>query len=124
MPLPEKLNIIQFLSEKISTKTRGTSTALKVLRKASQAGLPLDFDMIYYVASNSSAVGKTAENLVREYLTQSLSDDPETDASLRLTLHLALEEQLQLAQEQLDKTKITACQKSMLESGNTPPDAS
>ena len=134
LPLPEKLNIIQTLSQKISTETTGISTALNVLRQANQAGLPLDFDMIYKItdmASEPSALGKTAKNLVREYLnTQSLSDDPDTDASLRLTLHLKLEKQLpkksQLAQEQEqpDETKITACQKSILPSNNTPPDAS
>ena len=129
-PLPEKLNIIQFLSENISTKTTGISTALNVLRQANKAGLPLDFDMIYEVTdmvSEPSALGETAENLVREYLnTPSLSDDPDTDARLRLTLHLELEEQLakrsQLAQP--DKAEITACQKSMLPSDNTQPDAS
>ena len=131
LPLPEKLNIIQFLSENIYIKPDGKKTALNVLRQANKADLPLDFDMIYKVTdmvSEPSALGKTAENLVREYLTQSLSDDPETDASLRLTLHLALEEQLakksQPAQPQTDKAEITACQKSMLASGDTPPDAS
>ena len=133
LPLPEKLKIINFLSKKVFETVRGTETALEVLLAAKQADLPLDFDMIYYVASHSSALGKAAENLVREYLnTQSLSDDPETDASLRLTLHLELEDQLakrsQLAQEQPkpqpDKAGITGCQKSMLPSDNTPPDDS
>ena len=133
LPLPEKLKIINFLSKKVFETVRGTETALEVLLAAKKADLPLplDFDMIYYVASNSSVLGEASESLVREYLnTQSLSDDPDTDARLRLTLHLALEKQLpkksQLAQEQPqpDKAGITACQKSMLESGNTPPDAS
>ena len=131
LPLSEKLKIINFLSKKVFETVRGTETTLEVLLAAKKADLPLDFDMIYYVASHSSALGKTAENLVREYLnTPSLSDDPDTDARLKLTLHLALEEQLpkksqpEQEQPQPDKANITNCQKSMLESGNTPPDAS
>ena len=132
LPLPEKLKIVQFLSKQIYEHTSGIPKALNVLLAAKQADLPLDFDMIHYITDMIPApfaLGKAAENLVREYLnTPSLSDDPDTDARLKLTLHLALEEQLskrsQLAQEQSNKAKTTDCQKSMLTSGNTQPDAS
>ena len=94
--------------------------ALNVLLAAKQAGLPLDFDMIYKatdIVSDTSPAGKAAENLVREYLnTPSLSDDPDTDSKLRLTLHFELEQQLAKRQSLLQEhlSEATACQNSML----------